>query len=771
MKNFLRTLTIILTIFFCTSVNAEFVSDLIVTSPAGIWTDERAYGSISDAISAIGSNEQTLVIGSQETVTNLTIPSNISLRFVKDGMITYSGRLNIQSPNISATDRQIFDATGSGEADFARGTNLRSTWFEDLHEMFDQTLDNYVTLIISSGWNAAVDADCQVGNNVGLKWEGPGNRIVINSGFELSNIKNIDAGNYQIFAGSGDLDFLDGTMLNLSWFRRLRSVTNWVESENVSLSVNGGTVSYTQSVDSNISIRVNGGGALTISPGVVLTINGSFEAGNYQTFISTGTVLFASKASRKVNVIWWGADQTGVVDSTTEFTAAVASITSGTVKIPEGTYNLSNLSFKNLDSISFEGERGSILDFKSVASGTAFELTYDVSGGCKNVTVKDLKIRDSRATSLASVLVNIEGGNTGFTPSQTTAYIQMVRVNIPSGGYNNLSGTAFRIRNVSHILFDSVHMTGDVGCQYGLLLDQDVAVNMGVFLFAQSTFCAAETALKIEASQILIDSISFIGCGLYNFTNANAAETIKLDGNTNGLSATSFVDCHIENRHASQTDAILITGVVTTIRFVGNHISCGTGTTYTQYGFHFSGATLSGGSFLDNEFFRCEQAGSNGYAYYFENDVVLDIDQSIAVKRIYRLITGPNILGVETGGNEDDIWNGLDLNPNEVIRKFTSFADDSAISFTPPYSVGFIAVLVNDGPTFSGNVAYRAEAGGTGTAIVGGSANLEVTTGVLNGTTGSDNKLTVSAFTDGKIYIENRAGSTIAISVLFNHRY
>lgn len=82
MKKFLTTILVFLTL--SVPSYAEFFSDIIVTSPAGIWTDERAYGSISDAISAIGSNEQTLVIGSQETVTNLTIPSNISLRFVKD---------------------------------------------------------------------------------------------------------------------------------------------------------------------------------------------------------------------------------------------------------------------------------------------------------------------------------------------------------------------------------------------------------------------------------------------------------------------------------------------------------------------------------------------------------------------------------------------------------------------------------------------------------------------------------------------------------------
>lgn len=276
MRKFLNVIVVSFLISLsCISAHAEFFKDIIVTSPVGIWTDERAYATIADAITAIGSNEQKLVIASQETVTDLTIPSNISLKFVKDGMITYSGNLNIQSPNISAPNRQIFNATGVGEADFARGTNLRASWFEDLHEMFDQTLDNYVTCIIDRGWSANVDADCQVGNNVTLKWEGPGHRIVINSGFELSNIKNIDAGSYQIFGGSGDLDFVSGSRLNTSWFAHFRNILTWIESENVTLLLDGDvTVEYTNTIPNNVKLDfISRYGRLIFDPGITLTVS------------------------------------------------------------------------------------------------------------------------------------------------------------------------------------------------------------------------------------------------------------------------------------------------------------------------------------------------------------------------------------------------------------------------------------------------------------------------------------------------------------------
>jgi len=277
MKKFI--LSIILSIFVLFgSANADYMPDLVITGADGIWTDNRAYATLSDAITAIGGSDQTLVVASPQTVTDLTIPSNITLKFVRTGMITYSGQLTIQTPNIESSDRQIFDATGSGEADFARGTNLRSTWFEDFHEMFDQTVDNYVILTICSGWSANVDATAQVGNNVNLKWEGAGNRIVINSGFELSNIKNIDAGRYQIFGGSGDLDFVDGTSMKLVWFPRLRSIVTWIESEEITIRVEeSSTVDYDNTVPTNMALVVDKGATLTIAAGRTLTSNGLVE--------------------------------------------------------------------------------------------------------------------------------------------------------------------------------------------------------------------------------------------------------------------------------------------------------------------------------------------------------------------------------------------------------------------------------------------------------------------------------------------------------------
>jgi len=56
MKKFLISILMVLALCIPATTSAEFFSDIIVTSPDGIWTDERAYSSLEDAISAVADN-------------------------------------------------------------------------------------------------------------------------------------------------------------------------------------------------------------------------------------------------------------------------------------------------------------------------------------------------------------------------------------------------------------------------------------------------------------------------------------------------------------------------------------------------------------------------------------------------------------------------------------------------------------------------------------------------------------------------------------------
>ncbi|MGX1096505.1 hypothetical protein [Amorphus sp. MBR-141] len=97
-----------------------------------------------------------------------------------------------------------------------------------------------------------------------------------------------------------------------------------------------------------------------------------------------------------------------------------------------------------------------------------------------------------------------------------------------------------------------------------------------------------------------------------------------------------------------------------------------------------------------------------------------------------------------------------------ALQRLT-IADDAATSFTPVNTVGRIAI---SGPSaaLTGDVFFDAVSPAC-TALVA-AADIEVTTGALTGTDGSDAKLTVSAHTDGNIYVENRTGASIDIVLL-----
>ena len=101
---------------------------------------------------------------------------------------------------------------------------------------------------------------------------------------------------------------------------------------------------------------------------------------------------------------------------------------------------------------------------------------------------------------------------------------------------------------------------------------------------------------------------------------------------------------------------------------------------------------------------------------------------------------------------------------NTLKLKLTAVTlnDDTATSFTPTNPSGFflLRMAVGAGGGSFALATYDAISPTAYATLMIGSANIAVTTGALSGTTGVDGKLTISAHTDGKIYIENRLGGT-----------
>ena len=97
-------------------------------------------------------------------------------------------------------------------------------------------------------------------------------------------------------------------------------------------------------------------------------------------------------------------------------------------------------------------------------------------------------------------------------------------------------------------------------------------------------------------------------------------------------------------------------------------------------------------------------------------------------------------------------------------------ADDAAASFSLA-AVGdntnhAILMITGTSPLASGQVWVKPKAGGAEILKLSGDATYFITTtGPLSGTTGTDNRFTVSCHTNGRVYVENRLGGDIVVNV------
>lgn len=104
---------------------------------------------------------------------------------------------------------------------------------------------------------------------------------------------------------------------------------------------------------------------------------------------------------------------------------------------------------------------------------------------------------------------------------------------------------------------------------------------------------------------------------------------------------------------------------------------------------------------------------------------------------------------------------------NGVFRSgIATINDDGVFSFTPIVGTGVMIINTKGGAlgVRSAIIQFRTVSVAIGLLVQSGGAAFEVTTGALTGTTGTDDHFTVSTHTDGKIYIENRAGGTVTFS-------
>jgi len=103
------------------------------------------------------------------------------------------------------------------------------------------------------------------------------------------------------------------------------------------------------------------------------------------------------------------------------------------------------------------------------------------------------------------------------------------------------------------------------------------------------------------------------------------------------------------------------------------------------------------------------------------------------------------------------------------VNTFTPTINDQTFaSFTPAGggAAGVLIIGANNDNSCAALISYRAAAAGNYCVGIALGGNVNVATTALTGTTGTNGKLTVSAASDGKIYIENRRGTNLIFKVL-----
>lgn len=169
-------------------------------------------------------------------------------------------------------------------------------------------------------------------------------------------------------------------------------------------------------------------------------------------------------------------------------------------------------------------------------------------------------------------------------------------------------------------------------------------------------------------------------------------------------------------------------------------------------GIDISSATFSGRAFK-----------SVGFDVNGLGDIANGISGSIRGRHFFAGVTSGQVIL-----QADDVASGTLTLPSTTgtlgVWTQGSLANDAATSVTPPRTTGLILLSVQGN---AGGAFLYATTTPSMTAVAGPGTAGNTTTGVLAGTTSTDDRFTISAHTDGKIYFENRLGFTQTFRYMF----
>jgi hypothetical protein len=193
------------------------------------------------AVDAIGSNDVVLVLrsGAWAIASDLTIPSNITLRCLPGAILTVSTAKTLTiSGDIDAGNHQIFDYAGTGSITFTTGASLKSAWFSSLTAAV--ALISAVSVELAVTKSESISADLTVAATTSIKCT-KGYLLTIATTKTLTINGPFEAGLYQVFSctGTGTVILGGGTVTEISpsWFGFSESATAAVNKTAIDLAV------------------------------------------------------------------------------------------------------------------------------------------------------------------------------------------------------------------------------------------------------------------------------------------------------------------------------------------------------------------------------------------------------------------------------------------------------------------------------------------------------------------------------------------------------
>jgi len=361
------------------------------------WYDIRAYSSISDAVTAIGAGEKTLLVfGNVPVSADTTLPATMHVWYLGSGKFTIaSGKVLTHSASISASNHLIWVGPGTivppkqvinlnwvGSLANAVALLTTATCDVEITEPYTQSVDVTTPATMSISFRAPG----QVSVDVSKTW----------------TISGYIDGRPGCFQGNGKV-VPSALQLNSSdWWPSFEKAVTDIGSNSRGLLVTiPSVISGNLTCPKTLSLVLSGAGQLNAAGGTTLTINSVFDAGAYQVFAGSGTIVGLSK----VRPEWWGADPKGVADSAAAVASAWAAIaaTGGVLEL-DGTYNCStglNFAAAAIDNTHSWIIRG-VGEKQAVIKTTNANIALDL-GGQNRIALENLHIYEVGTTGKVGI--------------------------------------------------------------------------------------------------------------------------------------------------------------------------------------------------------------------------------------------------------------------------------------------------------------------------------------------------------------------------------